>query len=266
MSRDILHEFIKLRDSIEKEDSEAKEILANAIKQKLDSGFKKSQLACQLGVSVTTINRYLKKEAFPKRPLRKKLEEALSIKIERKIQNREYITKRNELVEKYMFLVEGICRKYAYRLSGGIYEFEDLVQEGVLGLIEALEHYSPGVCDFKTYAYYWIRAYVLDFLSSPETTAFYNHHTLYLDDSAYHDSNSRTLHEKIPDPSPENTEYLDFKNLLEKSNLTPREKEVMLKRYSGLTLERIGEDLGITRERVRQIYNRAIRKTRSYFE
>ena len=49
-----------------------------------------------------------------------------------------------------------------------------------------------------------------------------------------------------------------FSSYIEK-NLSGREKEIVLKRISGLTLETIANDYGLTRERVRQIYNKAVR-------
>lgn len=49
-----------------------------------------------------------------------------------------------------------------------------------------------------------------------------------------------------------------FSSYIEK-NLTGREKEIVLKRISGLTLETIANDYGLTRERVRQIYNNVVR-------
>lgn len=49
-----------------------------------------------------------------------------------------------------------------------------------------------------------------------------------------------------------------FSSYIEK-NLSGREKEIVLKRISGLTLETIANDYGLTRERVRQIYNNVVR-------
>lgn len=43
-------------------------------------------------------------------------------------------------------------------------------------------------------------------------------------------------------------------------DLSEREKEVLGLRFSGKTLEEIGKDFGITRERIRQIQNKAIQK------
>ena len=79
----------------------------------------------------------------------------------------------------------------------------------------------------------------------------------------------------IPDdgPGPDDLCYNDelreiFNKVL--SHLTPREAEVIISRFGlndvvPLTLEEIGDKLGITRERVRQIETKALRKLKSPF-
>lgn len=66
-----------------------------------------------------------------------------------------------------------ICRAY-YRLACGIASeyrsargshFEDVVQEGMLGLMVAIDRYDPGRgAMFSTYAPIWVRAYVRSYL------------------------------------------------------------------------------------------------------
>jgi RNA polymerase primary sigma factor len=61
---------------------------------------------------------------------------------------------REQLIEANVPLVVGIARRY--RCEG--MEFEDLVQEGILGLIAAVDRFDPDRgCRFGTYATHWIR-------------------------------------------------------------------------------------------------------------
>ena len=58
-------------------------------------------------------------------------------------------------------LVQKIASKYLNYL-GSTHTFEDLVSEGVLGLIKAIERYNPSLgYEFSTYATYWIRVVII---------------------------------------------------------------------------------------------------------
>lgn len=67
-------------------------------------------------------------------------------------------TVRNDLVEENLGLVHSIARSY----RGGSLPHEDLVQEGTIGLMKAVEKFDPdrGVV-FGTYAYHWVKAPIL---------------------------------------------------------------------------------------------------------
>jgi DNA-directed RNA polymerase sigma subunit (sigma70/sigma32) len=52
--------------------------------------------------------------------------------------------------------------------------------------------------------------------------------------------------------------WYPIKELLKDKNLTPRERAVIEARDRGETLEKIGQELGVTRERVRQIEGKAV--------
>jgi RNA polymerase sigma factor (sigma-70 family) len=62
---------------------------------------------------------------------------------------------REQLVEAFLPLIAGVAR--VYRSSGGITRTE-LMQEGVVGLLRALERYDPGLeVPFWGYATWWVR-------------------------------------------------------------------------------------------------------------
>ncbi|MBK9141719.1 MAG: RNA polymerase sigma factor RpoD/SigA [Candidatus Melainabacteria bacterium] len=60
---------------------------------------------------------------------------------------------RDRLVSSHLRLVIKIARKF----GGTGLPFEDLVQEGNVGLINAAERFDPGKGRFATYAWWWIR-------------------------------------------------------------------------------------------------------------
>jgi RNA polymerase primary sigma factor len=61
---------------------------------------------------------------------------------------------RDQVIETHLRLVISIARHF----HGTRLEFDDLVQEGVIGLISAIEHFNPELgFQFSTYATYWIR-------------------------------------------------------------------------------------------------------------
>jgi len=63
-----------------------------------------------------------------------------------------------------------LVRSLAARYSGGGVAFEDLVQEGTIGLMRAVEKFDHrrGV-KFSSYAAWWIRRSLLDALSAART-------------------------------------------------------------------------------------------------
>ncbi|HOX29071.1 MAG TPA: FliA/WhiG family RNA polymerase sigma factor [bacterium] len=71
---------------------------------------------------------------------------------------------RGRLAEKYLPLVKYVIDRIAYRLPDFI-DREDLISEGILGLIDALDKFDPGRMNkFETYAVVRIRGAVLDSL------------------------------------------------------------------------------------------------------
>jgi RNA polymerase primary sigma factor len=68
---------------------------------------------------------------------------------------------REAFIELNVPLVISIAKRYAVR---GV-DFDDLVQEGVIGMIRAIEKFAPEKnCEFSTYATWWIRQAIEDLI------------------------------------------------------------------------------------------------------
>src|SRR5207237_658226 len=135
-------------------------------------------------------------------------------------------------------LVVSIAKRYQ---TQGI-TLGDLVQEGVLGLIRAAEKFDwrKGF-KFSTYATWWIRQAVQRGVANK----------------------ARTI--RIPVHVVEREQKVARARRQAVSNLPDRERDVIELRFGLVgdgpaSLEAIGKQLGLTRERVRQIETEALRK------
>jgi RNA polymerase primary sigma factor len=220
---------------------------------------------------------------------------------------------RERLIVSHLRLVVSVAKEYG---DTGL-DLLDLIQEGNIGLIEAVDRYDPsrGV-RLSTYARWWIRqaigqaiekqsqmiripAYLFraivrfqrlkasfgaegieeteDLLVAPGLTAerlLRIHETVgnvVSLDVPLDDEESTTLEELVADeemPTPERAAVLELfrEELLEMVEKLPaRDAQVLRWRYGlegprPLTLAEIGQKLGVSRERVRQIEERALKR------
>jgi len=226
------------------------------------------------------------------------------------------IEARNKLINSNLRYIYKMAKKY----SGMGIPISDLINEGVLGLIKAIDKYDlKRRVRLLTYATSWIRQAMMKALTEQSRAiklnssikgkldkvrrAIEDYYQKYqrepsdeelaqitgmsIDevkevlniykgqfsiDELIGDDNGRTIEETFPDPFEEEIEEKikkeerinKFMEILERE-LNERERKIIVE-YYGLhlkepkTLEQIGKELGISRERVRQIKERALRK------
>ena len=189
---------------------------------------------------------------------------------------------REQLVRSNMRLVLKIANDYKrYRM-----DFEDIVSNGTIGLLKAIEMFDPEKGAFPQYASAWINKYIRMALDS-----YRGIHTKRYDRMTREERSSlvmESLNEKVGDGDTEFADSLASDEVspseaVEKASsidavrdaidnaLDSREQFIIRSRYGldgngVLTLREIADKLGMTHERVRQIEVSALAKLRERLE
>jgi RNA polymerase sigma factor (sigma-70 family) len=155
---------------------------------------------------------------------------------------------RKVIIEASLPLVTKLARNH---LRKGVL-FEDLVQEGVCGSIEALKRFDINKgYQFSTYAHSWVKEYIKRALKNRYCFKLSNDNDFYLEDRI----------EKTVDPIEELAKVIDLEKVF--SVLTPQQVEILNLRYGlkgekTMTRKQISQRLRLSPERLRQVEQQAL--------
>lgn len=192
------------------------------------------------------------------------------------------------LIANNIGIINKLVNKYKFLCSRGLTE-ADLFQEGTLGLIKAVNMYKfdlENKAKFITYAVHYINRYICSCINGHSekdinNRKFYNN-CKSLNVPLSDEDNGAELCEFIEDKENKFADIIEKeftqtirKELDEvmKDKLTLKEREVIKliygwdygksKEFEIMTLEEVGDILGVTRERIRQIKSNAFMKIRN---
>lgn len=142
---------------------------------------------------------------------------------------------------------------------------DDLVQEGAIGLMRAIDKWSPtGGANFNTYATYWVRAYTLRGRKNANRRAEYERPFLESESGDVvepgDDGRGAASIERASLAAAISSRLADLGGAL------GRDVELIQRHTSGASLEDIGTELGVSRERARQLLRRSKERVAAHLQ
>ena len=181
------------------------------------------------------------------------------------------LTAREKLIKANLKFVPTIARQF----KGCGLPFADIVEEGNVGLIKAIDRFDPKR-DTKviSYAVWWIRKCILEAIEKKSVLDTDNVDDVFNatndEDTQNDEPNIKTI---IPEKIDENEEHempFNVKQLVEElfEGVPERERNIISEYYglygdSPKTLDEIGLEVNLTKERVRQLNEKALKRMRS---
>ena len=185
------------------------------------------------------------------------------------------IEARNKLITSNLKFVASVAKKY----QGRGLSYSDLIAEGNLGLIKAMDKFD-GNKNIKviSYSVWWIRQTILEALDKRNSMEAEDLPTesdkseLHFESEEYTSEIEKYENDVIyySEDSEERQKANEEKKIVSilTENLSNREKDILPKYYEldggdPMTLEEIGGEYNITKERTRQILEKTLKKLRS---
>ena len=174
------------------------------------------------------------------------------------------ISARNKILESNLKFVASIAKTY----KGRGLSYSELVAEGNMGLIKALDKFDGRRGNkIISYSVWWIRQSILEAIEKRGISNIEDYPTDYEEqlDDEQENQKAQTMPEVFINEEGDDD---DIKKTIYSliGTLDEREKQVIMAHY-GLsgeekTLEEIGNGMGLTKERMRQIKEKALKKMR----
>ncbi len=145
-------------------------------------------------------------------------------------------------------------KRVAKRLASSPSERDDLVQEGSIALLHAIDRYDEGRGKLWTFASFWVHGAMLEYKSNGYVS------------SNYYDTVEDHHIDDAPDPEEVMSEEEEMEDKLDSirrhlSKLEPMQRRVIELRYLSarpMTLKEVGKAIGKCRQRVFQIETEAL--------
>ena len=160
--------------------------------------------------------------------------------------------------------IHQVSRRY-HKYFGRCYDYEDVVQAATMGVLDAITRFDVGKnAKFLTYAIFWIRHHIqklwseADVVRRPRTHKYFR--SASIDAPLWDDGQPMVIpaDADVVENVSRNETIAGVRHLLK--NIDPRSSEILISLYSGRTLEDIGDEYNISRERARQLSNQALLK------
>jgi RNA polymerase sigma factor FliA len=196
------------------------------------------------------------------------------------------VEERNEIVMKHIMLIKYFARRRCSRRVNE--DFDSLINDGVIGMIRAIEKYDPEKGKLGTYASYHIRSHIKRKSSEYETVSIYSptrcadYKEMEVPMSSYgypvsvggllipsmtptHDRVIDSIADKSVGPEDSlilNEDISRALNAVIELDLDVRERDIIFCIKHGLRVSDLSERHGVTRQRIFQIRDRLLEKLR----